>query len=35
MAYQAPVTIADTLRQIENHEIVLPAIQREFVWQTR
>ena len=34
MAYQAPVTIADTLRQIESHEIVLPAIQREFVWRT-
>ena len=33
MSYQAPVTIEDTLRQIESHEIVLPAIQREFVWQ--
>ena len=33
MAYQSPVTIADTLQQIEHHEIVLPAIQREFVWQ--
>ena len=33
MSYQTPVTIADTLRQIERHEIVLPAIQREFVWQ--
>ena len=33
MAYQAAVTIGDTLRQIESHEIVLPAIQREFVWQ--
>ena len=33
MSYQAPVTIAETLRQIERHEIVLPAIQREFVWQ--
>lgn len=33
MAYQAAVTIAHTLRQIESHEIVLPAIQREFVWQ--
>lgn len=31
--YQAPVTIADTLREIERHDIVLPAIQREFVWQ--
>ena len=33
MSYQAPVTIAETLGQIERHEIVLPAIQREFVWQ--
>ena len=33
MPYQIPVTIADTLQQIERHEIVLPAIQREFVWQ--
>lgn len=33
MAYQAPVTIEDTLRQIERHKIVLPAIQREFVWK--
>ena len=33
MSYQAPVTIAATLGQIERHEIVLPAIQREFVWQ--
>ena len=33
MPYQIPITIADTLRQIERHEIVLPAIQREFVWQ--
>ena len=33
MAYQTAVTIADTLREIESHEIVLPAIQREFVWQ--
>ena len=33
MPYQPAVTIMDTLRQIESHEIVLPAIQREFVWQ--
>ena len=33
MSYQTPVTIADTLQQIESHELVLPAIQREFVWQ--
>ena len=31
--YQTPVTIENTLRRIERHDIVLPAIQREFVWQ--
>lgn len=35
MSYQTPVTIADTLKRIEHHEIVLPAIQREFVWHPR
>ena len=34
MSYQTPVSIAETLQKIEKHEIVLPAIQREFVWQT-
>ena len=33
MMYQTPVTIEQTLRKIERHDIVLPAIQREFVWQ--
>ena len=33
MSYQKEVTIADTLQQIECHKIVLPAIQREFVWK--
>ena len=33
MMYQTPVTIEHTLRKIERHDIVLPAIQREFVWQ--
>ena len=31
--YQTPVTIEHTLRKIERNDIVLPAIQREFVWQ--
>ena len=30
---QTPVTIEDTLKKIGRHDIVLPAIQREFVWQ--
>lgn len=33
MSFQTPVTIAYTLAQVERHDIVLPAIQREFVWQ--
>ena len=33
MSYQTPVTIEDTLKKIERHDIVLPAIQREFVWR--
>ena len=33
MAYQTAITIEETLHQIERHDIVLPAIQREFVWQ--
>ena len=35
MTYQTPVTIKQTLRQIERNDIVLPAIQREFVWQPK
>lgn len=30
--YQTGATIRDILGQMENHELVLPAIQREFVW---
>jgi len=33
MSYQKEVTIEDTLQQITHREIVLPAIQREFVWR--
>ena len=33
VSYQAPVKIEETIRKIEQHEIVLPAIQREFVWR--
>ena len=34
MAYQTPVTIKTALDAIWKNEYVLPAIQREFVWQT-
>jgi hypothetical protein len=33
MAYENLETIAETLRKIQKHEYVLPAIQREFVWR--
>lgn len=32
MAFQLPVTIATVIRRIQTEELVLPAIQREFVW---
>ena len=32
MTYQAPITIQKTLEAIHRHDLVLPAIQREFVW---
>jgi len=32
--FQAPITIAKALEHIQRHEFVLPAIQREFVWDT-
>ncbi len=31
--YKPGETIKDTLEQIHRHDLVLPAIQREFVWQ--
>ena len=31
--YQTGATIQDTLDEIQRNELVLPAIQREFVWQ--
>jgi uncharacterized protein with ParB-like and HNH nuclease domain len=32
--FQMPVTIGHALRKIQSREFVLPAIQREFVWNT-
>lgn len=32
MTYQTPITIKRTLDAIHAHDLVLPAIQREFVW---
>lgn len=33
MSYQTPITVRESIRRIQSHELVLPAIQREFVWQ--
>jgi hypothetical protein len=33
MAYLPPTTIAATLARIQSGELILPAIQREFVWE--
>lgn len=33
MGYLPPITIAETLRMIQRGELVLPAIQREYVWR--
>jgi len=32
MSFQTPITIAAAIEDIENNRILLPAIQREFVW---
>ena len=32
--YQTGETIQEILREIERHELVLPAIQRELVWDS-
>ncbi len=32
MPFEPPVTVADVLRRIQTGDVVLPAIQREFVW---
>jgi hypothetical protein len=34
LPFQTPITIAKALERIHAHEYVLPAIQREFVWDT-
>ena len=31
--YQAGGTIKDLLTKVEQHDYILPAIQREFVWK--
>lgn len=33
MGYLPPSTIAETLRRIQKGDLILPAIQREYVWR--
>lgn len=33
MGFQLPITIAEAIKGIQTQELVLPAIQREFVWE--
>ena len=35
MAYEKPITIKEAINSISDQEFILPAIQREFVWNTR
>lgn len=35
MAYEKPITIKEAVNAISEQEFILPAIQREFVWNTR
>ena len=34
MAFQTPITIKSTVRHIQQNKYVIPAIQREFVWNS-
>ncbi|GAA1376695.1 DUF262 domain-containing protein [Catellatospora chokoriensis] len=33
MTFQTPITIAEAVKRIQAQDLVLPAIQREFVWE--
>ena len=33
MGFQLPITIAEAVKGIQTQDLVLPAIQREFVWE--
>lgn len=34
MSFQTPITITDAITKIRSRKLLLPAIQREFVWQS-
>src|SRR5690348_4048518 len=33
MSFQAPISISDVISRIDSHRLLLPAIQREFIWE--
>ncbi len=34
MSFQAPISISDVLSRVDDRRLLLPAIQREFVWES-
>ena len=34
MSFQAPISISDVISRIDAHRLLLPAIQREFIWES-
>ncbi len=32
MSFQAPISVADAISRITERRLLLPAIQREFIW---
>jgi uncharacterized protein with ParB-like and HNH nuclease domain len=34
MSFQAPISISDVTSRIDSHRLLLPAIQREFIWDS-
>ncbi|HUZ47824.1 MAG TPA: DUF262 domain-containing protein [Terriglobia bacterium] len=35
MSFQAPISVADAISRIDQRRLLLPAIQREFIWETQ
>jgi uncharacterized protein with ParB-like and HNH nuclease domain len=35
LGFQLPITIAQAVKSIQTRDLVLPAIQREFVWEDK
>lgn len=34
MSFQAPISISDVISRMDGHRLLLPAIQREFIWES-